>query len=148
MRQFLNWLTKVLQGWCAQMSHLPMASASMLVVATTSLVLALMNTCAHAHVMMLPNQAVPAGARCLPDSTTMGLHIQLAGMGALQSIIGLIMFYLYLLHHLVVLQRPVQVVSPAHPVDAHAKLLRLGLHLRRCRHSTTCIRPCSISPWV
>ena len=37
--------TNALQGWRAQMSHLPIASASMLVVATTSLVLALMNTC-------------------------------------------------------------------------------------------------------
>ena len=46
MRQVEKVPRKALQGCCAQMSHLPMASASMLVVATTSLVLALMNTCA------------------------------------------------------------------------------------------------------
>ena len=44
-RQLEKVLTNALQGCFAQMSHLPMASASMLVVATTSLVLALMNTC-------------------------------------------------------------------------------------------------------
>ena len=45
MRQFLNWEKKRLEGWSAQMTHLPMASASAVVVATTSLVEGLMNTC-------------------------------------------------------------------------------------------------------
>lgn len=44
MRQFLNWEKKRLEGWSAQMTHLPMASASAVVVATTSEVEGLMNT--------------------------------------------------------------------------------------------------------
>ena len=40
---------KALQGWSAHTSHLPMASASMLVVATTSLVLAFTNTYTTKH---------------------------------------------------------------------------------------------------
>ncbi len=44
MRQFLNCEKKRLEGWSAQMTHLPMASASAVVVATTSEVEGLMNT--------------------------------------------------------------------------------------------------------
>lgn len=44
MRQFLNCEKNWLDGWSAQMTHLPMASASAVVVATTSLVDGLMNT--------------------------------------------------------------------------------------------------------
>ena len=52
MRQLEKVPTKALQGCCAQMSHFPMARASMLVVATTSLVLALMNTCREARSLL------------------------------------------------------------------------------------------------
>ena len=45
MRQFLNCEKNWLEGWSAQMTHLPMASASAVVVATTSLVEGFMNTC-------------------------------------------------------------------------------------------------------
>lgn len=44
MRQFLNCEKKRLEGWSAQTTHLPMASASAVVVATTSEVEGLMNT--------------------------------------------------------------------------------------------------------
>ena len=54
MRQLEKVLTKTLHACSAQMSHLPMASASMLVVATTSLVLALMNTCIAMELLRAP----------------------------------------------------------------------------------------------
>lgn len=48
-RQLSNSAKKALQGWSAQISHLPIARASALVVATTSLVLGFTRTLAGHH---------------------------------------------------------------------------------------------------
>ena len=61
-------LKKALEGWSCTSTHLPMAKASAVVVATTSLLLGLMNTCrqeytaTEAHNTEEVCQELPVGA--------------------------------------------------------------------------------------
>lgn len=132
VRQLRKRAAKALQGCSAHSSHLPMASASRLVVATTSLVLALMKIwCPSTRDQPLPHGSSRQGAvpgRMAPGTAFWGrsnslrampgcTHEALCRMGTSRA-------------DLVRLQGGVQVVAATVELQLHSLLQRLPPHLR------------------